>query len=79
MFGKIDLIKDVDVENSFIYQTTDQNVFFVTFEFKAETTNGYNYNNRIVAQVTLDQGKIKVLTEYADPRPREIFLKALGV
>ena len=79
MFGKTDLIKDIDVENSVIYQTTDPNVFFVTFEFKAETTNGHNYKNCIVAQVTLDQGKIKELIEYADPRPREIFLMALGV
>lgn len=79
MFGKIDQIKNIKIENSVICQTIDQNVFFVAFEFDAETTNGHDYRNHIVARVTLERGKIKELIEYADPRPRELFLKALGL
>jgi ketosteroid isomerase-like protein len=77
MFGKVDRIKDIDVENSAIYQTIDPNVFFVSFDFKAKTKNGHKYENHILVQVTLEQGKIKELIEYADPRPRGFFLEAL--
>ena len=78
MFGKIGQIKDIGFENCDIRQTTDPNVFFVSFDFQAVTTSGHDYRNRILVQVTLEGGKIKKLIEYADPRPRGRFIEALN-
>ena len=76
--GSADKI-EIDFKDDVIHETTDPNVFFVTFEFNANTINRYQYKNRIVSQITLEQEKIKELIEYADPIARQCFFKELGV
>lgn len=76
--GKSEEISEIDFSDSVVHQTIIPNVFFVTFEFYAKTKRGHLYQNRIVAEVTLDQGKIEKIIEYADPRRREDFLTSLA-
>lgn len=71
-------VESIETTDLLVYQTTEPNLFIVTYKMQALYSGG-EYSNEILSFVKLQNDKIIEITEYYNIHNYEGFLKGIGV
>ncbi|MBD2768201.1 hypothetical protein IC235_09885 [Hymenobacter sp. BT664] len=70
-------VSKIDAKNLTVTPSTDQDLFFATYEIEIKHKSGV-YKNNIMYKIRLQDNLIVELTEYYDRVKHEDFLRAIG-
>ena len=73
------LTKKIEISNVEVIETTDPNLFIAEYMLELRGRRADPYRSKIMAKVTLRDGKIAAVTEYFDSLEYRDFLKTMGL